>query len=51
MYSDPEIQETREHEKSETKAFERKEDTGKAKDSADKKAMRKNAMRKMLGAM
>jgi hypothetical protein len=51
MYKDQEPEETTAHEDGEPKRFERKEDAGKVKGSADKKAMRKNAMRKMLGAM
>ena len=50
MYTDQEKNETAGHEAGESKSFEKKEDMGIVKDSADKRAMRKKAMAKMLGA-
>jgi hypothetical protein len=47
-YKDMETGETAAHERSESKSFEKKEDMNLVKDSADKRAMRKKAMEKML---
>ena len=50
-FIDKEQGESQQHEQAESKSFEKKEDRGLVKDAADKRALRKKAMGRVMGAM
>ena len=50
-FVDKEQGEGQQHEQGEPKSFEKKEDQGLVKDAADKRALRKKAMGRVMGAM